>query len=407
MLENSAEKPVPVRVISEAIGDYLSKLGSVWIEGELSEVTVRPGAPMVFMRLRDASADMSLSIMCHRSVLEAVQPLPQNARVVMNSKVSWYAKSGSLSMSVKEIRQVGVGELLARLEALKSALDAEGLFSIDRKKPLPFLPKKVGLICGRNSDAEKDVVENAKRRWPAVQFEIREVAVQGAAAVADVSDALRELDALPDVDVIIITRGGGSFEDLLPFSDESLVRVAAEAKTPIVSAIGHEKDAPLLDLVADYRASTPTDAGKRVVPDVAEENEKIAQLKDRALRQIKNTIDFEVHRLENLLSRPIMKDPTNIVTLRSEDISALRVRSLRTTDSRIRLAHEELANLRAQVRTLSPQATLDRGYAVVLTSNGNVVRAAKELSIGEKIAIRVARGVVAATTDGVVADEEE
>ena len=406
MLENSAEKPVPVRVISEAIGDYLSKLGSVWIEGELSDVTVRPGAPMVFMRLRDASADMSLSIMCHRSVLEAVQPLPQNARVVMNSKVSWYAKSGSLSMSVKEIRQVGVGELLARLEALKSALDAEGLFSIDRKRPLPFLPKKVGLICGRNSDAEKDVVENAKRRWPAVQFEIREVAVQGAAAVSEVSDALRELDGMADVDVIIITRGGGSFEDLLPFSDESLVRLAADAKTPIVSAIGHEKDAPLLDLVADYRASTPTDAGKRVVPDVAEESAKIAQFKDRALRQIKNTIDFEVHRLENLLSRPIMKDPTNIVTLRSEDISALRARSLRTTDSRLRLANEELANLRAQVRTLSPQATLDRGYAVVLTSDGSVVRAAKDLSIGEKIAIRVARGVVAATTDGVVTDEE-
>ena len=262
MPETSAEKPLSVRVISEAIGDYLSKLGAVWIEGELSEVTVRPGAPMVFMRLRDTSADMSLSIMCHRSVLEAVQPLPQNARVVMHSKVSWYAKNGSLSMSVKEIRQVGVGELLARLELLKSTLAAEGLFDLDRKKDLPFLPKKVGLICGRNSDAEKDVIENAKRRWPSVQFELREVAVQGSAAVVEVSEALLELDANPDVDVIIITRGGGSFEDLLPFSDETLIRLVADAKTPIVSAIGHEKDSPLLDLVADYRASTPTDAGK-------------------------------------------------------------------------------------------------------------------------------------------------
>ena len=229
MLETSAEKPLPVRVISEAIGDYISKLGAIWIEGELSEVTVRPGAPMVFMRLRDTSADMSLSIMCHRSVLDAVQPLPQNARVVMYSKPSWYSKNGSLSMSVKEIRQVGVGELLARLEALKSVLAEEGLFDLDRKKPLPFLPKKVGLICGRNSDAEKDVVENAKRRWPSVEFEIREVAVQGAAAVVEVSSALKELDADPDVDVIVITRGGGSFEDLLPFSDESLIRLAADA----------------------------------------------------------------------------------------------------------------------------------------------------------------------------------
>ncbi len=405
MHETSAEKPLTVRVISEAIGDYLSKLGPVWIEGELSEVTVRPGAPMVFMRLRDPSADMSLSIMCHKSVLEAVQPLPQNARVVMHSRVSWYGKNGSLSMSVKEIRQVGVGELLARLELLKSTLAAEGLFDVDRKKELPFLPKKVGLICGRNSDAEKDVVENAKRRWPSVIFEIREVAVQGAAAVVEVSQALIELDSDPEVDVIIITRGGGSFEDLLPFSDESLIRLVAEAQTPIVSAIGHEKDSPLLDLAADYRASTPTDAGKKVVPDVAEELTKISNLQDRATRQLGNFIDFELHRLENIKSRPVFRDPFTIVTVRKEIIDGLRARSLRSADGRIALAQEELTNLRTQVRTLSPQATLDRGYAVVLTRGGSVVRAASSLKIGEKIAIRVAKGVVAATTDGTSEEE--
>ncbi len=405
MPETSAEKPLSVRVISEAIGDYLSKLGAVWIEGELSEVTVRPGAPMVFMRLRDTSADMSLSIMCHRSVLEAVQPLPQNARVVMHSKVSWYAKNGSLSMSVKEIRQVGVGELLARLELLKSTLAAEGLFDLDRKKELPFLPKKVGLICGRNSDAEKDVIENAKRRWPSVQFELREVAVQGSAAVVEVSEALLELDANPDVDVIIITRGGGSFEDLLPFSDETLIRLVADAKTPIVSAIGHEKDSPLLDLVADYRASTPTDAGKRVVPDVQEELSKIRDLQHRAARHVTNFIEFELHRLENFRSRPIFKDPLSMVVLRQEALGALRARSNRSTENRINLAQEELTNLRGQVRTLSPQATLDRGYAVVLTQDGNIVREASTLTVGQKIAIRVAKGVVAATTDGIKEQE--
>ncbi len=405
MPETSAEKPLSVRVISEAIGDYLSKLGAVWIEGELSEVTVRPGAPMVFMRLRDTSADMSLSIMCHRSVLEAVQPLPQNARVVMHSKVSWYAKNGSLSMSVKEIRQVGVGELLARLELLKSTLAAEGLFDLDRKKDLPFLPKKVGLICGRNSDAEKDVIENAKRRWPSVQFELREVAVQGSAAVVEVSEALLELDANPDVDVIIITRGGGSFEDLLPFSDETLIRLVADAKTPIVSAIGHEKDSPLLDLVADYRASTPTDAGKRVVPDVQEELSKIRDLQHRAARHVTNFIEFELHRLENFRSRPIFKDPLSMVVLRQEALGALRARSNRSTGNRINLAQEELINLRGQVRTLSPQATLDRGYAVVLTQDGNIVREASTLTVGQKIAIRVAKGVVAATTDGIKEQE--
>ena len=378
MLENSAEEPIPVRVISEAIGDYISKLGAVWIEGELSEVTVRPGAPMVFMRLRDTSVDMSLSIMCHRSVLEAVQPLPQNARVVMHSKVSWYQKNGSVSMSVKEIRQVGVGELLARLEQLKSQLALEGLFETSRKKPLPFLPKVVGLICGRNSDAEKDVVENAKRRWPSVEFAIREVAVQGAAAVVEVSAALRELDANPDVDVIIITRGGGSFEDLLPFSDEGLIRLVASSTTPIVSAIGHEKDAPLLDLVADWRASTPTDAGKKVVPDVEEELRKITQLQERGARTLTHFIERELSHLKQMMSRPIFRDPTVMVSVRREDIDSLS----------------------AQLRTLSPQGTLDRGYAVVLKADQSIVRDATTVTAGEKLAIRVAKGVVAATADG-------
>ena len=399
MLETSADSPVPVRVVSEAIGDYLSRLGAVWIEGELSEVTVRPGAQMVFMRLRDTSADMSISIMCHKSVLESVQPLPQNARVVMNSKVSWYAKNGSLSFSVKEIRQIGVGELIARLEALKELLFKEGLFDADRKQELPFLPKSVGLICGRNSDAEKDVVENAKRRWPAVNFEIREVAVQGAAAVVEVSAALKELDANPDVDVIIITRGGGSFEDLLPFSDESLVRLVSDCKTPIVSAIGHEKDAPLLDLVADWRASTPTDAGKRVVPDMDEELTKIANLRDRAKRFIEGRIEFEIQKIAQFMDRPSMREPETMISTRAEIINNLRARSFRSTDSKLNLASEEITSLAAQVRTLSPQATLDRGYSVVQKSDGSVVRKAGELTTGERLRIRLAQGEVTAVSE--------
>jgi len=399
VLETSAESPTSVKVISEAIGDYLARLGAVWIEGELSEVTVRPGASMVFMRLRDTSADMSISIMCHKSVLEAVQPLPQNARVVMNSKVSWYAKNGSLSFSVKEIRQVGVGELLARLEALKNQLAEEGLFSADRKKPLPFLPKAVGLICGRNSDAEKDVVENAKRRFPGVRFEIREVAVQGAAAVVEVSAALKELDANPDVEVIIITRGGGSFEDLLPFSDESLVRLVANSQTPIVSAIGHEKDAPLLDYVADWRASTPTDAGKKVVPDMAEELTKISLLRERAIRSIDNRIDLELSRIQSLRDRPVMANPQVMISSRKEVIDALWVRSFRTTAHRIALAFEELGSLRTSVRTLSPQSTLDRGYSVVQGSDGAVIRSATQITSGDRVRLRFAEGEAAAIAE--------
>jgi len=399
MQETSAESPAPVRVISEAIGEYLSRLGNVWIEGELSEVTVRPGAQMVFMRLRDTSADMSISIMCHKSVLESVAPLPQNARVVMNSKVSWYAKNGSLSFSVKEIRQVGVGELLARLEALKNQLASEGLFDDSNKQELPFLPKSVGLICGRNSDAEKDVVENAKRRWSSVHFEIREVAVQGAAAVVEVSGALRELDANPDVEVIIITRGGGSFEDLLPFSDESLVRLVASCTTPIVSAIGHEKDAPLLDLVADFRASTPTDAGKRVVPDMEEELTKISNLRGRALRFLQSRIDFEVAKIAQFMDRPSMREPLTMITTRAEVISNLSARAHRSTNHRISLAREEIANLSTGLRTLSPQSTLDRGYSVVQKVDGQVVRRASEVTTGEHLKIRLADGTAAVVTE--------
>ena len=292
MFETSSDAPAPVRVVTEAIKEYVDRLGPIWVEGEISELNERSGT-MAFIRLRDTSVDMSLSVMCHKSVLASVQPLPQNARVVLFAKASWYTKNGSLTLSAREIRQVGVGELLARLEQLKSLLAAEGLFDSDRKVSLPLLPRKVGLICGRNTDAMKDVVENGKRRWPMVEFEIREVTVQGAAAVSEVSQALRELEADKAVDVIIITRGGGSFEDLLPFSDEGLVRLAASCETPIVSAIGHEKDAPLLDLVADFRASTPTDAAKHVVPDLAEELALIEQLRNRTRRRIMTMVELE------------------------------------------------------------------------------------------------------------------
>lgn len=397
MLETSAESPAPVRVISEILKEYVDRLGPIWIEGEISEINERTG--MAFMRLRDTSVDMSLSVMCHRTVLAPVAPLPQNARVVILAKVSFYTKNGTISLSAKEIRQVGIGELLARLEHLKQLLASEGLFALDLKKPLPLLPKRVGLICGRNSAAEKDVVENARRRWPAVQFEIREVAVQGAAAVIEVSAALRELEANPEVDVIIITRGGGSFEDLLPFSDEGLVRLAASCETPIVSAIGHEQDAPLLDLVADVRASTPTDAAKKVVPDIEEEFAMINQLRDRANRRLLNFLDLEVSRITALRERPVLKDPTVLITTRQEIITGLRDRSHRSTSHAVDLAREELLHIYARVRSLSPQSTLDRGYSVVQRADGSIARDPKELSHGERLRIRLALGEVGAVVE--------
>jgi exodeoxyribonuclease VII large subunit len=399
MFETSSESPAPVRVVSEAIKDYVDRLGPIWIEGEISELNERSGM-MAFMRLRDTSVDMSISVMCHKSVIATVKPLPDNARVVMYAKPSWYTKNGSLSFSAREIRQVGVGELLARLEALKNLLATEGLFDSDRKVDLPLLPKVIGLICGRNTDAEKDVVENAKRRWPSVQFEIREVTVQGAAAVSEVSDALRELEANKDVEVIIITRGGGSFEDLLPFSDESLVRLAASCTTPIVSAIGHEKDSPLLDLVADYRASTPTDAAKRVVPDIAEEIAMIGAMRDRARRTLVNRINLEATQIANFKNRPVMKDPQVLITTRAEIIAGLRDRSNRSFAHQLELAKEELKQVKARVRALSPQATLDRGYSVVQLQDGQIVTDPKKLKQGDLLRLRLAKGETKATATG-------
>ena len=373
MLENSEEQPAPVRVVSEIIKEYIDALGPIWIEGELSQVNSR--RDFTYMVLRDSSVDMSISLACPSAIIKKSSEgrgIGENARVKIYAKPSWYTKNGSVSFWVREIREVGVGELLARIEMLKSLLAAEGLFDTKWKKELPLLPNKVGLICGRNSDAEKDVLENAKRRWPSVQFEVREVAVQGSDAVIQVSQALKELEADPQVDVIIITRGGGSFEDLLPFSDEGLVRLAASCKTPIVSAIGHEKDSPLLDLVADYRASTPTDAGKKVVPDLNEELLFIEALRGRAIRTISNRIERESDRIKALYDRRI------------------------AFVHRIKLAEEDLQHLLARVRSLSPQSTLERGYAVVQRSDGKAVRQVTDVKNGDAVRIRLAQGQLAA-----------
>lgn len=397
MLETSIDSPAPVRVVSEAIKEWIGKLGPIWVEGELSQVDDRKGSTMIFMRLRDTSAEMSISVSCHRSVFSAVAPLPANARIKVFSKVNFYTGNGSLSLNAREIHHVGIGELLARLEALKKVLAAEGLFSASRKKELPFLPRRIGLICGRNSAAEKDVVENSRRRWPAVEFEIREVAVQGSSAVSEVSSALKELDLIEDVDVIIITRGGGSFEDLLPFSDEGLIRLVAQCKTPIVSAIGHEQDTPLIDLVADFRASTPTDAAKRVVPDIIEEQNALGEKSSRLLRAIHSLLERESAEIKSLASRPIMKDPKQLVAPLIEEVKTW-TKSLRQEMSHlIDLARGELSQNVAQLRALSPLAVLERGYSVALTKQGDLIRDVKQVKSGDDFRLRLALGEIAAT----------
>jgi exodeoxyribonuclease VII large subunit len=391
MIESSSEEPLPVRVVSESIGEYIGRLGPVWVEGEVAEITRRPGSQMAFIRLKDTSVDMSLQVTCHKSILEAIDPLPDNARIVAYAKVNWYAVRGTLSLMAREIRQVGLGELLARLEQLKNLLAAEGLFASERKRELPFLPRKIGLICGRASAAEKDVVENVERRWPGMKFEIREVAVQGSTAVVEVSRALLELEKIEEVDVIIVTRGGGSFEDLLPFSDESLIRLVASLTTPIVSAIGHEQDAPLLDLVADLRASTPTDAAKRVVPSLIEESERITQLITRLESRMSAIIDLESAKISALISRPVLKDPITLVTLRSDELRILQSDAKKGLIALIKELRGEIKEIKAQVTALSPLSTLKRGYAVV-QKRGKLIINAKDVSLSDQLEVTLAKG---------------
>ncbi len=400
-LNTSAEAPIPVAEVSRLIGGWIDRLGAVWVEGQITQLSRRPGAGVVFLTLRDPSRDVSISVTCFRAVFDAVADVvSEGARVVVHAKPEWYAPRGQLSLRATEIRPVGVGELLARLELLKRRLAAEGLFAAERKKRLPFLPQLIGLVCGRASAAERDVLENARLRWPAVCFEVRNVPVQGPQAVARVIDAVRELDARDDVDVIVVARGGGSVEDLLPFSDERLVRAVAACRTPVVSAIGHEPDSPLLDLVADLRASTPTDAAKKVVPDVGEELQRVRQLRERALRCVTHLLDREWRGLESVVGRPWMADPYRMVEEREEAVAALLHRSRRTLGHLLDRADAEVEHTRARVLALSPAATLRRGYAVLQREDGAVVRAPEEVTEDEKLRARVAEGEFAVRVTG-------
>jgi exodeoxyribonuclease VII large subunit len=391
--DTTAEDPWPVRLLSVKIADYVDKMSALWVEGQVVQVSRRPGQSTAYLTLRDPDVDMSLNVTVRATILDAMSaPLAEGARVVVQAKPTFWTKRGTLQLAARQVRPVGVGELLARLEHLKRILASEGLFDFDRKRPLPFLPHKIGLICGRASAAEKDVVENARRRWPAVQFEIRTVAVQGPNTVPEVSAALSELDADRSVDVIVITRGGGSFEDLLPFSNEALVRAVARAVTPVVSAIGHDVDTPLLDFVADLRASTPTDAAKRIVPDVKEQRAAIEQTRQRVSRALASRVHTERRLLVALRSRPVMADPRAMITARRQELDALTDRAKRRVLADLHRQRDQIDHLRAQVRSLSPLATLERGYAVVQHGDGRVVMDRAEVEVDELLRVRVARG---------------
>jgi exodeoxyribonuclease VII large subunit len=398
--ETSAENPWPVRLLSAKLTDYISKAPAVWVEGQVVQLTRRPGQATCYLTLRDPDVDLSFQVTVHAQLLDRLAaPLVDGARIVVHARAQLWPRRGALSLAADQLRPVGVGELLARLEHLRRMLAAEGLFDASRKRPLPFLPRTVGLVCGRASAAERDVVENARRRWPVVRFDVRAVAVQGPTAVTDVVAALRDLDAEPEVDVIVVARGGGALEDLLPFSNETLLRAVADCRTPVVSAIGHEVDQPLLDLVADVRASTPTDAGKRVVPDVAAERAGVADARRRMAGSLGRRVERERQALAALRARPALADPGRRLREQAERVEDLRTRATATMRRRLGHATEDVSHLRDRVRALSPAATLERGYAVVQDTDGRVVRTPDQAPPGTRLRIRVTGGEFPATAD--------
>ena len=390
-LGQEPESALAVHAVSTMIGEYIGRLGTIWIEGQLAEINPRRG--LTYLSLRDTDRDVSLSLYMASGVMDALtSTIEQGTRVLVQVKADWWAKRGSLQFKVLQIRAVGIGELMARLEALRNLLAAEGLFNEERKKPLPFLPRRVGLICGQGSDAMHDVIENSRRRWPDVQFEVREVAVQGVNCVRQVSAALTELDAIADIDVIVIARGGGSFEDLLPFSDESLIRVVASVSTPVVAAIGHEEDRPLIDYVADYRASTPTDAARRIVPDVLQELADLRNVRSKLQTLIVGNLARLEQQLALTKNRPALASPATLIDQRLKDNSGIRNAIFMQIANRLKLESAQLTGVSTTLRALSPQGTLERGFSIVRNVAGEILRSTISVSKDDEINIRFADG---------------
>ncbi|MRX45471.1 exodeoxyribonuclease VII large subunit [Agromyces kandeliae] len=399
------ETPWPVSVLSAKLKEYLDRLGTVWIEGEITQWGVSAGN--VYGKLKDLETDATVSFTIWSSTrAKLTEQFKAGDHAVALVKPNWWVKGGSLTMQVFDLRHVGLGDLLERLERLRAQLAAEGLFAAERKRPLPFLPQVIGLVTGRESDAEKDVVRNARLRWPAVEFRMAYAAVQGDRCAPEVAGAIRRLDADPDVDVIIVARGGGDFQNLLGFSDERVVRAAAAASTPVVSAIGHEADRPLLDEVADLRASTPTDAAKRVVPDVAEELIRVEQARARLRMRVTTLVNHEIDRLGHLRSRPALADPGWMVDRRAEEVTRWVARGSELAERAIERAATRVVELRSQLRALSPLATLERGYAIVQREHDGVLTNPEQAPAGTPLRITLAEGRLGATSRGAVGDAE-
>lgn len=392
------DNPRSLAWVVGAVKNWVERCGEIWVQAQIIELNRRSG-PTQFLTLRDLTEEISVTATCNRRVLDASGPLESGMTVTALMRPTVWSRTGRLSFEVSRISPTGEGQLLAQIERRKRLLEAEGLFDVDLHQRLPVLPRGIGLITGAHSDAERDVQRHARLRWPATRFVVRNTLVQGPQAAAQIIAALAELDADPSVDVIVIARGGGSLEDLLPFSDEALVRAVFAARTPVVSAIGHERDNPILDLVADVRASTPTDAGKLVVPDAAEETQMLDLARTRLRRAVVGFLDSQASALQAVRSRPVMVNPTATLDIAADRLDAtlqrLRLATARAVDAESR----EVDHLLERVRAMSPKATLDRGYAILADEEGGSIGSVDDTSTGDHLSVYLSDGTLGVVVD--------
>ncbi|MDO4908295.1 MAG: exodeoxyribonuclease VII large subunit [Corynebacterium sp.] len=399
---SSADAPVSVSTFNDLLGNWIERCGTIWVEGELSAANYQSNWHYAFLTLCDMDSDAIVQVLAPGRDFQQWD-IAKGDHVVVYGHPNFYRKRGEFRFMATEIKKVGLGQLLEEIEKLRRTLYAEGLCAPERKKKLPFLPNKVGLITGKDSAAQQDVMRIATERWPEVSFRVINTQVQGSLAVPQVMEALALLDADPEVDVIIIARGGGSLEDLLPFSREPLARAVAAAQTPVVSAIGHEPDNPVLDDVADVRAATPTHAAKIVVPDVAEEREILRRAHESLNASLRNWVERERSLIEALRSRPVLAQPLATIERFEQEVDFDRGRALRALSIRLDSEEATVRNLAAQVNSLGPTATLSRGYAIVQVGNppGEIVETVDRVQPGSQLRIRVLDGAISAATLGV------
>jgi exodeoxyribonuclease VII large subunit len=390
-VEYGDKRVYSVASFNRGVADWLRRLPTVWVEGEVTELRRQQAWQSVFLTLKDPDDGSCLPVTIARSRFDALRlDLRDGERVHVFGRPELFEQRADFRLRALSIERFGLGDHLARLERLKGKLAAEGLFAPEWKRPLPVLPRRIGLVTGNDAAAKRDVLATISGRFPAARVLVAEAYVQGPHAAAAVVDALARVCAEPEVDVVVVARGGGSFEDLLPFSDERLVRAIASCPVPVVTAVGHEQDTPLCDLAADVRASTPTAAGKLVVPDAAELAGRLDRARTSLARCARRTLERERERVERDHER-LRRAPALVLERTTERVHGLHTRLRRAPALAVERKRAALTAAHGRLAALSPHATLERGYAIV-RAHDTVVTDPETVRAGDRLDVRVAKG---------------